>query len=115
MKRISLSQLFTLTVFFQIGTTIIFGFGASAGRDAWIVTIISFILGSIAIGIYLILMKLHPGLTLVEWFPAQFGKWIGTPIAWLYPLLFLYEVEWSVIPILFTSKNSHLRLGLHIR
>jgi len=91
MERISLSQLFTLTVFFQIGTTIIFGFGASAGKDAWIATIISIILGLTAIGLYLTLSYLNPGLTLVEWFPAQFGKWIGTPIAWLYPLLFLYE------------------------
>ncbi len=92
MERISISQLFTLTVFFQIGTTIIFGFGASAGKDAWIVTIISIILGIGAIGLYLTLSYLNPGLTLVEWFPAQFGKWIGTPIAWMYPFLFLYEM-----------------------
>lgn len=90
-ERISLTQLFALTVFFQIGTTIIFGFGASAGKDAWIVTIISTALGLFAIGVYLILMYLHPGLTLVEWFPAQFGKWLGTILAWNYPLLFLYE------------------------
>ncbi|WP_071394447.1 GerAB/ArcD/ProY family transporter [Bacillus tuaregi] len=92
MERISLSQLFTLTVFYQIGTTIIFGFGASAGKDAWIATIISILLGTLAIGIYLTLAYLQPGLSLVEWFPAQFGKWIGTPIAWMYPLMFLYEM-----------------------
>lgn len=91
MERISLYQLFVLTVFFQIGTTIIFGFGASAGKDAWIVTIISTVLGLSAIGVYLTLMYFNPGLTLVEWFPAQFGKWIGIPLAWNYPLLFLYE------------------------
>ncbi|MBP2240962.1 spore germination protein KB [Cytobacillus eiseniae] len=91
MERISQYQLFVLTVFFQVGTTIIFGFGAAAGRDAWIVTIISLLVGIFVISIYLFLSYLNPGLTLVEWFPAQFGKWIGTPIAWLYPLLFLYE------------------------
>jgi spore germination protein KB len=91
MERISLYQLFTLTVFFQIGTTIIFGFGASAGKDAWIVTILSTALGLFAIGVYLLLMYFHPGLTLVEWFPAEFGKWLGTLLAWNYPLLFLYE------------------------
>ena len=91
MERISLYQLFALTVFFQIGTTIIFGFGASAGKDAWIVTIMSSIIGLFAIGIYLLLMYLNPGLTLVEWFPAHFGKWFGTVLAWNYPLLFLYE------------------------
>ncbi|WP_251554850.1 GerAB/ArcD/ProY family transporter [Neobacillus muris] len=85
-------QLFALTLFFQIGTTIIFGFGASAGKDAWIAAIVSTVLGILAVGTYLILMYLNPGLTLVEWFPAQLGKWIGTPIAWLYPFLFLYEL-----------------------
>lgn len=92
MERISKYQLFTLTVFFQIGTTVIFGFGASAGKDAWIVSILSSILGLLMIGIYLFIYHYNPGLSLVEWFPAQFGKWIGTPIAWLYPLYFLYVV-----------------------
>ncbi|WP_040203517.1 GerAB/ArcD/ProY family transporter [Neobacillus jeddahensis] len=92
MERISLYQLFALTFFFQIGTTIILGFGASAGKDAWIVNILSVLLGLTAIGIFLLLKSFHEGLTLVEWFPAGFGKWLGTPIAWLYPLLFLYEM-----------------------
>ncbi|WP_157382163.1 GerAB/ArcD/ProY family transporter [Schinkia azotoformans] len=48
MEQISLYQLFVLTVFFQIGTTIIYGFGAAAGRDAWIVTILSFLLDFLA-------------------------------------------------------------------
>lgn len=92
MQRISRYQLFVLTVFFQIGTNIIFGFGAAAGKDSWIVTLVSLLLGLMAIGVYLTLAHYNQGLTLVEWFPAQLGKWIGTPIAWLYPLLFLYEV-----------------------
>lgn len=92
MQRISQYQLFVLTVFFQIGTNIIFGFGATAGRDSWIVTLVSLLLGLLVIGVYLTLAHYNRGLTLVEWFPAQLGKWIGTPIAWLYPLLFLYEV-----------------------
>jgi len=105
MERISVNQLFTLTVFFQVGTTIIFGFGAAAGRDAWMVTIISCLLGLFAIGLYLLLMHLHPGLTLVEWFPHQLGKWIGTPIAWLYPLLCLYEVGRILNDVKFLATN----------
>jgi spore germination protein KB len=34
---------------------------------------------------------MNPGLTLVEWYPRQFGRWLGTPIAWMYPLLFIYD------------------------
>lgn len=89
-ERISIFQLFALTIFFQIGTTVIFGFAAPAGRDAWIAILISTFLGIFIILLQIILMEKNSGLTLVEWFPAQLGKWLGIPIAWLYPLLFLY-------------------------
>lgn len=91
MERISVYQLFVLTSLFQIGTTIIFGFSSAAGRDAWLAAGISTLLGVMTIGLYLALMKLHPGLTLVEWYPRQFGRWLGTPIAWMYPLLLIYD------------------------
>lgn len=90
MERISIYQLFTITVFFQLGSSVIFGFATSAGRDAWLAIIISTALGILLILMYIALMKMNPGLSVVEWFPAQLGKWIGMPIAWLYPLMFLY-------------------------
>ncbi len=92
MERISIFQLFTITVFLQLGTTVIFGFASTAGRDSWLAILISTALGIVLILIYSTLMKMNPGLTLVEWFPAQLGKWIGMPIAWLYPLLFMYSI-----------------------
>ncbi|MNI37586.1 Spore germination protein YndE [compost metagenome] len=91
-QKISAYQLFTITFIFQLGTTIIFGFGGTAGREAWIAELISCFLGVIIILIYTALMRMNPGLSLVQWFPAQLGRWIGTPIAFLYPLLFLYTV-----------------------
>ena len=91
MVKISNYQLFALIVLFQVGTTIIFGLASSAGRDAWIAVIISAIFGMAEIYLFLWLMRQHPGLTLMDWFIVRFGKWIGTPIAWLFPLLFLYS------------------------
>ncbi len=91
MGKISGYQLFCITFLFQLGTTVIFGFAASTGRDAWIVTLLSAIMGILLIRMYISIMKLNPGLTLVEWYPKQFGKWIGLPIAWLYPLIFLFD------------------------
>jgi spore germination protein KB len=61
-----------------------------AGKDAWIVTLLSVVFGALLILLYFTLMRMRTGLTLVQCFPAQFGRWIGTPLAWLYPLLFLY-------------------------
>lgn len=92
MNKISNYQLFAITFIFQLGTTIIFGFGGSAGKDAWIGELVSCLLGVFVVLIYLALRKMNPGLTLVQWFPAQLGRWIGTPIAFLYPLMYLYIV-----------------------
>lgn len=92
MNKITSYQLFTITFIFQLGTTIIFGFGGTAGRDAWIGELISSALGVVIILVYTTLMGMNPGLSLVQWFPAQFGRWIGTPIAFVYPLVFLYFV-----------------------
>lgn len=92
MNKISVYQLFAITFIFQLGTTIIFGFGGSAGRDAWIGELISCFLGVFIVLIYIALMRMNPGLTLVQWFPAQFGRWIGKSLAFLYPLMFLYIV-----------------------
>lgn len=91
MIRVSGYQLFAATVLFQLGTTIIFGFAAEAGRDAWIGVLLSAGLGMVILLGYTSIMYMMPGLTLVEWFPKQFGRWLGTPIAWLYPLLFIYD------------------------
>jgi spore germination protein KB len=91
MERISNIQLFMLTLLFQIGSSVIFGFAAAAGSDAWLSTLICTGLGTCLIMMYLVLMWLQPGLTLDEWFPAQFGRWLGTPIAWFYMLHFLYN------------------------
>jgi len=99
MNKISIYQFFTITFIFQLGTTVIFGFGSSAGRDAWIGQLGSLLLGILVILLYTTLMRLNPGLTLVEWFPAQFGRWIGIPISFLYPILFLYHVGRSLADI----------------
>lgn len=91
MERISIFQLFTMTIFFQVGTNIIFGFASLAGRDAWLAILICTVLSIFIVLLHLDLMERNPGLTIVEWFPAQFGRWLGMPIAWLYPLQFLYS------------------------
>jgi spore germination protein (amino acid permease) len=99
MNKITVYQLFAITFIFQIGTTIIFGFGGQAGKDAWIGVLLSCLIGIVVILIYIALMRMNPGLTLVQWFPAQFGRWIGTPLAFLYPLLFIYLVGRSIADI----------------
>ncbi|GFP74616.1 GerAB/ArcD/ProY family transporter [Clostridium fungisolvens] len=90
MNKISNFQLFALVAFYQIGTTVIFGFSSEAGRAAWISVLICTLIGLLINYIYLKLYSLNPGLSLVEWYPNQFGKWLGTPISWMYTIQFLY-------------------------
>ncbi|WP_162341763.1 GerAB/ArcD/ProY family transporter [Paenibacillus paridis] len=90
MEIISRHQLLTISIIYQIGTTIIFGFAAGAGRDSWLAVLISTFFGTVLVWMYTRITHLNPGLTFIECYPAQFGKVIGTPIAWLHPLLFLY-------------------------
>lgn len=97
--KISIFQLFAITFTFQLGTTIIFGFGGSAGRDAWIGELISLCLGIFVILLYTTLMRMNPGLSFVQWFPVQFGRWVGIPIAFLYPCLFIYVVGRNIADI----------------
>ncbi|WP_158299243.1 GerAB/ArcD/ProY family transporter [Paenibacillus antri] len=84
-------QLFSILVLFQFGTTVIFGFAAGAGRDAWITAAGSALLGCVLIAGYAGITKLTGYVSLVQWFRGGFGSWIGVPLAWLYPLLFIYD------------------------
>ncbi|WP_114496870.1 GerAB/ArcD/ProY family transporter [Fontibacillus phaseoli] len=67
-----------------MGTTVIFGFASEAGRDAWLASAISAVLGACLMLVYLFIFKATGGLTLVEWFPSVFGKWWGTLFSWLF-------------------------------
>lgn len=108
MERISNYQLFTITVFFQIGTTVMFGFAAGAGRDAWLAVLISALLGTLVILIYLLLMRLQPGLTIIEWYPAQLGRWLGGFIAWLYVLEFIYDAGRGIADVKYLIPTTIL-------
>lgn len=112
MESISNQQLYVLTVLYQIGSTIIFGFASTAGRNAWLAVLISTAIGSLIILLYTLIMRMNPGLTLVEWYPEQFGKWLGTPISWIYALLILYLLARGIgdlrflVPITILPRTS---------
>ncbi|MBD2870292.1 GerAB/ArcD/ProY family transporter [Paenibacillus arenilitoris] len=102
MTKISLYQLFCGILFFQQGTTIIFGFSSGAGRDAWICTLLSTAFGACLVYLFTVLMRLQDGLMLTEWFPALFGRYVGVPIAWLYFVLFFYDASRIIADLKFT-------------
>lgn len=101
MTAISPYQLFSLIVLFQFGTTVIFGFAQGAGRDAWIAALASVLIGTMMIVGYAVISKRNGDLSLVGWWRARLGKWIGSAIAWLYPLLFVYDASRGISDLKF--------------
>lgn len=91
MIMISPYQLFSLMVLFQFGTTVIFGFASGAGRDAWIAASMSFLVGALLIAGYAAITKLNGSVSLVGWFRRRLGTWLGTMLAWVYPVAFIYD------------------------
>jgi len=102
--KISLYEIFCGMMLFQQGTTVIFGFSSGAGRDAWLAAACATLLGTCLVLLYARIYLLMPGLTLTAWYPALFGQAIGVPLAWLYPLLFIYNAGRIVADLKFTIK-----------
>lgn len=91
MERISNYQLFALVFLYEVGSTLVFGFASTAGRAAWISVLISAFIGILINFVYFTIFKMNPGLTIVEWYQTQFGKWLGVPIAWIFVLELIYD------------------------
>jgi spore germination protein KB len=89
-STISPFQLFTLIVFFEIGTTVMFPLGAGAKQAAWISILIGMIGGLPILFMYHYLFQNYPDMPLTEYMKEIFGKFLGTFIGIFYMFYFLY-------------------------
>lgn len=89
-ERISSGQLFCSLVLFLLGTTWLFVPGATMGRDAWIASAMGVFSGLLLLLLYLRLSALFPQESIAEWLPRLCGPYIGTLLAAIYTLYFLY-------------------------
>ena len=90
MIKISKHQLFTLLFIFEIGSTTLFALGIDAKQDAWIVILVALLIGLVFIWIYTELQNAFPGKNYVEIIISILGKKIGTPLALLYAVYWLW-------------------------
>lgn len=97
--------MFALVADYTIGTTvlsIISGVAGYAGRDAWIVALVTPFMGLPILWMYFYLNKLFPGKTLVEIIQDVFGKWVG----WILSAYFVFFVCFlSVSEVVFYMGN----------
>ena len=91
MERISTIQLFTLIVTFEIGSTTLFAQGIGAGRDAWIVILISYVIGLGLLWVFTQIPKYYPNKNFSEILNATLGVKIAKPLLLLFGLYFLSQ------------------------
>jgi spore germination protein KB len=89
-EKIGSVQLFYIMMAFEVGSTVIFGLGAEARQDAWLVILVSMFCGLVLMWVYTKLFEYYPGDTLVQMLPKIVGRWIGYPLMLVYILYFIY-------------------------
>jgi spore germination protein KB len=111
-------ELFCLMVLFMFGTSIFLDLGSGAKQDAWLVTLISPIVGLILFSVYFRLHKYFPELPFTECIQKIWGKYFGGIIGYFYIIYFIYiasRVLRDIEELLISSpynKTSILTIGI---
>lgn len=90
--QIDTKQFFILAFCLTIGTSILVtpaGLAHIAREDAWIASLISLIINTGMVILYIALCQLYPGQTLFEILESVLGKWLGKGVTLLYLFYFL--------------------------
>ena len=92
--KISVRQFTVVVMFYTIGTSILVipaGLAADAGQDAWITTMLGWLIGLGCVGLYMMLGKQFTNMTLYEYNEKVFGKWAGKII---FSFFYIHFVCW---------------------
>ena len=111
MEKVQISgrQLFMLTFLYIVGSAFILlpgSFITAARQDAWLIPLWGTVWGILLACLWLYLMRLHPGLTIVQICRTVAGKTIGSVLALLFIWFFLYISVWI------TRDVSYVQLTL---
>lgn len=88
--KISGYQMFALILLFVYGGPVLLPIGVGAGRDAWLAFFLGMIGGLVLFLIFYLLFTLYPNELPVMYDLAIMGKWLGSFIAILYILYFIF-------------------------
>lgn len=87
--KIGLLQFFSITLLFELGTSLVVNLGMAAGRDAWLSILVGSLAGLLMFWGYAYLYRKHPDLTFIGYTRKLLGKTAGTPVALLYIILYM--------------------------
>lgn len=91
MEKISKHQLFCLVMMGQIGSTNLWALGIEAKQDAWIVILISLLIGLGLVWLFTRLQSKLPAENIAEITQTAIGKVLGWPLGFLYFLMFTFN------------------------
>jgi len=91
MEKIDKSQLASMIVLFEVGSSSLFQLGSEADRDSWIAVLTGAGVGVMLLGMFLFIWRRDPGKNLFGLLQTYFGKWAGTVLAAMYVLYFADE------------------------
>jgi spore germination protein KB len=88
--KISPVQLAFLQIGFLFGSSAINNPATAARQDAWLAFLVGWAGGALLIGIYILISRLNPGMTLVDILLPCFGKIAGTILSLFYIWYFIH-------------------------
>ncbi|MED3728781.1 GerAB/ArcD/ProY family transporter [Priestia filamentosa] len=91
--KISASQLFVLMVLFELGSSLLVPLAMDAKQDAWLAILLGMIGSLVLFLIYHKLYFYYPNLLPTEYMQKILGKVMGTVLAFIYMLYFMYDAS----------------------
>ncbi|WP_078409883.1 GerAB/ArcD/ProY family transporter [Priestia abyssalis] len=95
MIQITKSQLLSLMLLYEIGSTTLFALGIRAKQDAWIAVLFATLISLGLLWIYTEIQKQYPGKDFVDILQSLLGKWLATPLILLYALYFFSDASFN--------------------
>jgi spore germination protein KB len=91
--KISASQLFILMVLFELGSALLVPLAIDAKQEAWLAILLGMIVSFVLLLVYHKLYSYYPDLLPTEYMQKILGKVMGTVLAFIYILYFMYDAS----------------------
>ncbi|KOP70824.1 spore gernimation protein KB [Bacillus sp. FJAT-21351] len=91
--KISASQLFILMVLFELGSALLVPLAMDAKQDAWLAILLGMVFSFVLLLVYHKLYRYYPDLLPTEYIQKILGKVMGTVLAFVYILYFMYDAS----------------------
>jgi spore germination protein KB len=91
--KISAVQLFILMVLFELGSALLVPLAIRAKQDAWLAILLGMLFSFVLLLVYHKLYTYYPNLLPTEYMQRVLGKVLGTLLAFVYILYFMYDAS----------------------